>query len=488
MEPATIIFDNLYGFIPLNETEVEIIDSPYFQRLRWIKQLGFSDYTFPGAEHTRLAHALGTLHIMDKMLHAIRRAVPPEKLFNTRARGEAAMFHKTMRLAAMLHDIGQFPFSHTLEDAYIAHESRKRHLDLANYPDDLLIPGSHEELTEFIITQTDFPGGITSILKKSGFDANEIAAIATGTSDNLLATQMLHSEIDADRMDYLLRDAYHTGLKYGHFDSDYLINSLRVEKVNGKEILAIHENALRTVENFLLSRFSWYAQIIKEGRGKKFDFIAARIYGEFLDHKLVYSADEIKRLITRDPQGFAAFHDHYFLEILERERKRPSIRDPLLSELIEMLLTRVAPKQIKTSGLKPRMIASSAERSAAVTEVEQEVKRLERLIRGLAGDKRRHWLLVEMPYKDVRTAKPIDMIIAKSAKLKRAQEGTSELSRLLLVPDPIKIVDSKGRVSLLVSRTDSIIYTLARSALFIANVYTNDFTYSALIARGLAAA
>src|SRR3990167_2994269 len=88
------IFDVLYGFIPITEWEEKIINSPFFQRLRWIKQLGFANYIFPGAEHNRFAHAIGVMYSMHQMLKALGLAVPDHELFDPKSKSEAAMLHK----------------------------------------------------------------------------------------------------------------------------------------------------------------------------------------------------------------------------------------------------------------------------------------------------------------------------------------------------------------------------------------------------------
>src|SRR5437660_9513370 len=98
------IYDSIYGFIRLTEAEEDIINSPYFQRLRWIKQLGFATYIFDGAEHTRFAHAIGVLHSADQMVKAIGRDVPESKLYNPKAMDKTTACHKSIRIAAMLHD------------------------------------------------------------------------------------------------------------------------------------------------------------------------------------------------------------------------------------------------------------------------------------------------------------------------------------------------------------------------------------------------
>jgi HD superfamily phosphohydrolase len=112
---ASIIFDVLYGFIPVTEWEEKIIHTPFFQRLRWIRQLGFANYIFPGAEHTRFAHALGVMHSMHQMIHALGIGVPDSELFSPKSKSPAAILHKSLRIAALLHDIGTFPFSHAIE-------------------------------------------------------------------------------------------------------------------------------------------------------------------------------------------------------------------------------------------------------------------------------------------------------------------------------------------------------------------------------------
>src|ERR1700757_1034807 len=116
-----VIFDNIHGYINLNRVEARILETSYYQRLRWIRQLGFSFYVFPGATHTRHAHALGVLHVMNRVLYALGLAAPEEKFFDPDAHDEKTTFHRMMRLAAMLHDIGTLPFSHTIELAYMHH-------------------------------------------------------------------------------------------------------------------------------------------------------------------------------------------------------------------------------------------------------------------------------------------------------------------------------------------------------------------------------
>src|SRR5438477_11023233 len=105
-----VIYDVMYGFIPITEWEEKIINSPFFQRLRWIRQLGFANYIFPGAEHNRFAHVIGVMHSMQQMLEALGLAASDTELFDPKVRTPEAMLHKSLRISALLHDIGTFPF------------------------------------------------------------------------------------------------------------------------------------------------------------------------------------------------------------------------------------------------------------------------------------------------------------------------------------------------------------------------------------------
>src|ERR1700745_3635776 len=138
-----ILLDNIHGYITLNRVETRILETLYYQRLRWIRQLGFSFYIFPGATHTRHAHALGVSHVMDRILKRLGLAAPADRLFDPKARDERPPFHRMMRLAAMLHDIGTFPFSHSIEMAYINHWRNKSQMSKPKYVANHEVLGSH---------------------------------------------------------------------------------------------------------------------------------------------------------------------------------------------------------------------------------------------------------------------------------------------------------------------------------------------------------
>ncbi|MCB0342549.1 MAG: HD domain-containing protein, partial [Bdellovibrionales bacterium] len=371
-----LIFDNIHGHITLNRVEARILETPYYQRLRWIRQLGFSFYIFPGATHTRHAHALGVLHTMDKILKSIGLAVPEEKLFNPRVQDEKTIFHRTMRLAAMLHDIGTFPFSHTIELAYINHSRQQNQHGTKNGVDDHEILGSH------IICNTDFDDGITRILKEEGIDPKELSRIVNGQAKRLVANQLMHSDVDADRMDYLLRDAHHTGVKLGLYDQEFLIRNMVIHEDKGEEILCIREDAMNVAESFLISRYFWYSQIISDGTSYKFDLIAAKIYQYFLENGLAHSFEHLIKHVSLHPNEYFTFNDSYFMALLH-EYLAGRIMHPMIRELSEMLARRIPPAQIKIDPVKPTLVQSVEHRNELVQKTTKAAHWLEAELKSL---------------------------------------------------------------------------------------------------------
>ncbi|MBI2711340.1 MAG: HD domain-containing protein, partial [Bdellovibrio sp.] len=337
------IYDVLYGFVPITEWEEKIINSPFFQRLRWIKQLGFSNYIFPGAEHNRFSHVIGVMHSMEQMLRSLGMTVPDSELFDPRSRNPSALFHKSLRIAALLHDIGTFPFSHAIEYAYIRHGNDKRRLGSKSKP----LPNSHEHLGSFIIKNTDYPGGITQILTQYGFDVQMISNIIKGDSPYLLANQLMHSDLDADRMDYLMRDAHYTGIKYGQFDREYILANLVTYDAGHSQLaFGVRENATHAVEDFLIARFSWYSQVIKNPGSAKFDIMSSHIAKAFLEKDLIYQFHDLLEMIEKGDERFFWWNDIYFMNRCQEIRLKKLVTDPRISELTEMLLYRHPPKTV----------------------------------------------------------------------------------------------------------------------------------------------
>tara|TARA_B100000749_G_scaffold280899_1_gene281063 strand:+ start:150838 stop:152319 length:1482 start_codon:yes stop_codon:yes gene_type:complete len=455
-----VMHDNIHGHIVLNRVESRILETPYFQRLRWIKQLGFTFYIYPGATHTRHAHVLGVLHMMDKTLKAIGKAVPEDKLFDPDARDEGTQFHRTMRLAAMLHDIGTMPFSHTIEIAYINFWRSQRKSRKTKYE------ANHENLGSHIIENTDFDGGITKILKEEGINPKELSETIAGHSSTLLANQLIHSDVDADRMDYLLRDARHTGVHLGSYDQNLLLKNLAIAKVENQEVLCVQEDAVNVVESFLTSRYFWYSQIINDGTGYKFDLIAAKIYQYFLENGLAYSFDSLMDQVSQNPNEYFTFNDSYFMAKLH-EYLAGRITHPLIRELSEMLASRKAPAQIKIDPVTPTLVESEDHRKHLIDQVLDVSAWLENEIHEIDPNA---WMIYDIPQKDVIFTKGHQSISGSNPVLSR---------------DPVKVLTRHGDVKLLIDMSHSLLKIMSQYRNFIPRIYVSPATYEKLDKKGI---
>lgn len=457
-----VIFDNIHGYITLNRVETRILETLYYQRLRWIRQLGFSFYIFPGATHTRHAHALGVLHVMDRILRALGVAATEEKLFDPRALDERTTFHRMMRLAAMLHDIGTFPFSHSVEMAYINFWRNQQQSGKPKYV------ANHEVLGSHIILNTDFDGGITRILKEEGIDPLELSRIIAGRSENLLANQLMHADVDADRMDYLIRDANHTGVKIGLFDLDFLIRALRLHTENGQQMLCIHEDGINVVDSFLVARYFWYSQIIHEGTGYKFDLLAAKIGEYFLENKLSYSFDDLMDRVSLNPYEYFTFNDSYFMSKLH-EYISGRARHKMIAELSEMLARRIPPAQIRVAPVKPTVIENEEHRRELVLDCQKAVAWLKEELRVVDPEA---WMIDDIPHRDV--------VFTKSHEALKKGKTTAVKSL-----DSVKVLTRHDELKLLIDVSQSLMKVLSHYRNFIPRIYVSPGTYEKLEKKGI---
>ncbi len=266
------IRDVIHGFIHLERHELPILDSTLFQRLRHIKQTGFAEHSYPGLTHNRYIHSLGALQTATHLFNAIFPA-PTSSQGNKKLSASAhARFLALTRLAALLHDVGHGPLSHTTEFAMPP-------------VSELKIPGikknrkaTHEDYTLKIIL--DSP--LTPLLEKAGqaygFKPIHIAAAIEshlevpddffiekieGESINFrtLIHQLISSELDADRMDYLRRDSYCAGVSYGYFAHEWITANLSAYVKDHDVYLALRHRALYAFEDFLLSRYHMFLMV-----------------------------------------------------------------------------------------------------------------------------------------------------------------------------------------------------------------------------------
>lgn len=460
-----VIFDVMYGFIPITAWEEKIINSPFFQRLRWIKQLGFANYIFPGAEHNRFAHVIGVMHSMDQMLRGLGLAVSDEELFNPQSRSPEAMLHKSLRISALLHDLGTFPLSHAIEYAYIRQGNvktvRKAKGGQTKATKELV--NNHEHLGAFIIKNTRYKGGLTQILEEYGFDVQQISKIIKGESPWLIANQLMHSDLDADRMDYLLRDAHYTGIKYGQFDRDYILANLTTyDAGDGMTAFGVRENASHAVEDFLIARFSWYSQVIKNPASAKFDIMSSHVAKSYLEHNVMFQFHDLLTMIEERDERFFWWNDLYFMNKMQEVRFKNLIKDKRTQELTEMLMYRKAPKTIHHPAFAHRILLDNPEeKEASVKRMRAAVEEIEAVIKKSGTG--REWILVDLPEKDVVFTKGMRALARMKPGAKLYQER-----------DPVRVVDKRGKPHLLVERSNSLMKVLSGYMNFVPSVYASE--------------
>jgi len=215
-----IFNDPIYGFINIySDLIYDIIETPYFQRLRRIKQTGLADLVYPGANHTRFHHALGAMHLMGRALDNLR----DKGHLISNKEYEAAL------IAILLHDIGHSPFSHTLEYT-------------------LLSKVSHEEISLLVMQQLNnqFKGKLSLAID-----------IFTNKYERPFFHQLVSSQLDIDRLDYLKRDSFFTGVSEGSIGSERIIKLFEIVNDN----IVVEEKGIYSVENFLSARRLMYWQV-----------------------------------------------------------------------------------------------------------------------------------------------------------------------------------------------------------------------------------
>ena len=229
------IFDPIHHFIELDEAEVALLDTRPLQRMRRLRQLGLAYLAFPAAEHSRFSHALGALAMGERVLDALRRH---EGGWFADERDFAAQ-RRLLRASLLVHDVGHGPFSHACEAVLgVNHEARTRAI--------LALPEISEALARLEV------------------DANDVAALVTGdrTPHNAVLKELVSGpNLDADRMDYLLRDAYFTGIANGRYDVDQLVGSLRIYERDGRPVLGVDSRGLVALESFVLARYMMFATV-----------------------------------------------------------------------------------------------------------------------------------------------------------------------------------------------------------------------------------
>ncbi|MFV0236987.1 MAG: HD domain-containing protein [Flavobacteriales bacterium] len=230
-----IINDPLYGFITVSSPLLfDLIEHPIFQRLRWISQTGLSCLVYPGAHHTRFHHSLGCMHLMQKALNTLK-----QKGIEISEEEENAAC-----IAILLHDIGHGPFSHALENS--------------------IIKVNHEAISLYLFNQLneEFEGALDLAIQ-----------IFKGEYKRRFFNQLISSQLDVDRLDYLMRDCFYTGVAEGTISIDRLISMMNV--INDE--IVIEAKGIYSVEKFILARMFMYWQVYLHKTGVGAEYLLMKI-------------------------------------------------------------------------------------------------------------------------------------------------------------------------------------------------------------------
>ncbi len=254
-----ILNDPIYGFITIpNSLIFDIIEHPYFQRLRRVTQMGFSNLVYPGANHTRFHHAIGCMHLMQKAVRVLRFKEIEISVDEANA----------LYIAILLHDIGHGAFSHALEDS--------------------IVNGiSHEEISLKFMKKLneEFDGKLSLAIE-----------IFEGKYERRFFNQLISSQLDIDRLDYLKRDSFYTGVKEGNISSDRLIAMMNVFK----DELVIEKKGIYSVENFLIARRLMYWQVYLHKTG----LVAENMLVKILQRAKELATQNVKLPATKTMQYF----------------------------------------------------------------------------------------------------------------------------------------------------------------------------------------
>ena len=302
-----VMRDVVHGYIHVDYQVVwDCINAKEFQRLRRIKQLGGVYAVYHTAEHSRFTHSLGEYEIVRRMVSEIE--------------GLAALseYDKvTVMLAGLLHDIGHLPFSHASERLVnIAHEEFSQRVIL--------------EDTEIHQILVDVDPGL----------AQAVADVIAYQHPNPLLNQIVSGQLDADRMDYLLRDSYMSGTSYGKFDLERILRTIRIKENR----IVVKESGIHSIEDYIMSRYHMYWQVYYHSIARSYEAILNSIYKRM---KFLYDHDfaKVEKLIMFHPflRGNPSIYDHFVLDEHAADYGFGLAlhgEDPILSDLCERLLDR----------------------------------------------------------------------------------------------------------------------------------------------------
>ena len=330
--------DPIHGLIELSEKERQLIDTKAFQRLRRIRQLAMAFLVYPGALHTRFDHSIGVMHIAGQIcteLKKVRRNKVTEENIDK------------VRFAALLHDIGHGPFSHTSEDVLATVDNNDKDTANGNTANKQTRKKIHEQITVDII-QTD--PEIKSILNNE-----QRCCIVRLIQDKGMwdwRRNIISSDLDADKMDYLLRDSYFAGVKYGQYDLEQIIESCRIYAEGNRTFLVMSNEGIYALEQLLLARYHMTQQVYRHRVRLISDQMITRgiilaIKEGNLEMRELYQYDENDK--DNFIQRYLKYHDEKLIDVLRncKQKKAREIFNRLYHRDLFKMVAEFSLKDVK---------------------------------------------------------------------------------------------------------------------------------------------
>jgi len=283
------IKDPVHGYVYITEAEKNIIDSYPVQRLRRLRQLAGAEYVYPSANHTRFEHSVGAMYLAGRMTENPNLS----QLLNE----EEA---QKIRIAALLHDVGHGPFSHIFEHLLVKFLNK-----------------THEDMATWIIQKSE----LKDIIKDIGYDPDKMGKLAVGMlhePGKAFIDQIIRSAVDVDKLDFIVRDTYHTGAAYGYVDIFRLIYML---DILGENLAIEIPGALSALESFILARFESFKSIYFHRVGRAAQIMLATAMEE--------AKDELGLVSFRTPKDYLALDDYTVWTMLKNSRKSKKIIENL---------------------------------------------------------------------------------------------------------------------------------------------------------------
>lgn len=282
--------DPIHGFIGLSELELELVDSAPFQRLRNIKQLATTYLVYHGAEHTRFGHSLGVMHLADRAFCSATENYHLERGEPLFSNVDTAWYRQLLRLIALVHDLGHAPFSHGSEalfDDGLEHEDFTNKIICETEISDIIFRIGEEFRREhhagdsYQIT----PQLLWSIYGEKNPESNP--QYMSRLADFKFLKTFMDSELDCDKMDYLLRDSYYCGVNYGKYDLNRVIESLTVYNNSRQNIkqLALQKGGVHAFEEFVIARYFMFIQVYFHKTRRYLDKLLVQCIGEILEEQ-----------------------------------------------------------------------------------------------------------------------------------------------------------------------------------------------------------